>query len=581
MGRIAEWLRRFTYICHRRKIERDLEKEMQAHRDLMGDRRAFGNTLRLREEVRDVWGWNWLDAICRDMAYAARSLLKSPAFTVTGVLILTLGIGVNLAFFAIVNATLLPLGASAWRILSHLVTESAWIAVAGTVLGTYVGYWVLRVFAVHIGATSWLQWTPDWRTAAASLVFSVFAIVALGVVPAWKVLRKKQQLTDAIKDGGQQASAALGGTQLRQVLIGIQIACSCVLLVVAAALVRELQSDLADPGFDFSQIAVLNPHLDRFGTPSGEARSYWASVKAALSSMPQIESVSLTQAASLGNSFETSRFLDAPGVTVNIERTDAHFFKVTNIPILAGRPFADTDDFRTTVIISRRLAMKMYGSLDVIGRSFPKTKPERMIVGVAADAKLFLDRDGAIAYFPLNPDRVAGDALIARTRTNPATVIVSMMQIARTYNDKIQPDIHPMSKDFAQRTDGSKTLSLIGTSLASLAVVLACLGIFGLLMYSISLRTKEIGIRVALGAKRRSILMLVTSQLFWPMPLGILLGLVGGMAVVNVMQRQPTFLSPFLVAVVVFVFMAAAGLASLLPILRATRLDVLRALRYE
>ncbi len=107
MALIAALGRRLLYLIRRRKIERELELEMRTHREMMSEPVRFGNTLRLREEARDVWGWNWLDAIVRDLLYAVRSLRRAPGFAAAAVLILTAAIGVNLAFLQIVNSTLL------------------------------------------------------------------------------------------------------------------------------------------------------------------------------------------------------------------------------------------------------------------------------------------------------------------------------------------------------------------------------------------------------------------------------------------------------------------------------------------
>src|SRR5262245_60819626 len=107
MGFIGDWLRRCLYLIHRRRHETDLRREMESHRAMMDEPKRFGNVLRLREESRDVWGWNWLDALWRDAVYAVRSLARSPGFTLTALLILTLGIGLNLTFFQILNLVLL------------------------------------------------------------------------------------------------------------------------------------------------------------------------------------------------------------------------------------------------------------------------------------------------------------------------------------------------------------------------------------------------------------------------------------------------------------------------------------------
>jgi macrolide transport system ATP-binding/permease protein len=685
MSFIGEWLRRLAYLINRGRIERDLQKEMETHRQLMGDPVRFGNSLRLREEAQDVWGWNWLDALSRDLLYASRSLRRSPGFTLAAILILGAGIGVNLGFFHIVNVTLfrplpvrdpnglvrfdriwrtstnesissatpypgvdflrhnntalsavltqidneivfgddstdrirgsfvsanwfqelgcnalygrlfdekqeeaadappvvvlgenfwsnrfgrasdaigrsiringrpalvigivpsnfpglkllqqevkvwLPmnqidyfvpgtkfktdwsaggaefyarlrsgiglaaardslrapmaelavqhpvqfnqgewlepysgsvyferpaehavrwrvtalagalfllvlliacanlssvvlsrsmnkvrelslraaLGAGRARIIVQILAESVWIGGIGTAVGLFFSYWALKLFVVQTEAPpSWFQLTPDWHLALACLLLSVFSVAVVGLIPAWRITRRRDALMEAIKDGGQQASAALNRTRLRQVMIAVQIAASSILLVAAGVLVRQFERVMADPGYDFKSVAVLNPRLDRFGVGNDEARGYWSDLKAALKSVPEVESLSLVSLPPLGNSLVTSSFEGARDVEVTIERVEPDFFTTMKIPILGGRVFDSSDDYRSSVIISRHLALRMYGTIDVIGMGFPKAKPENTIVGVAADARLVrLERfNDAEAYYPLHPE---------------------------------------------------------------------------------------------------------------------------------------------------------------------------------
>jgi ABC-type antimicrobial peptide transport system permease subunit len=141
-----------------------------------------------------------------------------------------------------------------------------------------------------------------------------------------------------------------------------------------------------------------------------------------------------------------------------------------------------------------------------------------------------------------------------------------------------------MLTDFESRTDAHRTISLIAVSLAWLALALASLGMFGLLSYAVSVRQKEIGMRMALGAKRRSIAILVISQLLWPSLVGVAFGVGAGAFVSTVIETQSRFLEHadgLVISAVVLVFLSAASLASLVPAVRATRIDVLHALRYE
>jgi predicted permease len=864
MGFLGEWLRRCLYLIHRRRHEQELRREMESHRAMMDGPERFGNVLRLQEESRDVWGWNWLDALWRDAVHAVRSLTRSPGFTVTALLILTLGIGLNLTFFQILNLALLrplpvrdpnslvrfdrmwrspttdsistvmpfpaiqflrqnttalasvliqttdpalvwgddatdrvrgvfvsanwfdelgygpvsgrvfhqdrdelpdaapaivlgeefwnarlgrdpdivgksvtvndrpatvigiaprgfnglriqsdvkiwlpitqidyfvpgskfktdwssggaqmfarlrpgvspaaakdslrpgmtelsiqhpndfyagewlepysgsayfnrpseqqtqwriaflvvglgvlvllitcanlssivlsrsmnrvrelslrtALGASGRRIASNLLSESVVLTVAGALLGNLAGFWALKVFASFSDAASWLQWTPDWNTCIATFAIAAFAVAAVGLIPACKIMRTRHELAAAIKDGGQQTSAALQRTRWKQVLIAVQVAGSCVLLVLAGVLVRSFTHIVAEPGFEFRNMAVLNVDLNRFGAGPEEARSYWTSVKAALASIPEVDAASLVSTAPLGNYATTSRFGQARDLEVTIERIEPDFFRAARIPVLAGRTFNAADDPEVHVIISKRLALRMYNTMDVIGKGFPNNKPEWTIVGVAGDTRLIqLEKlNEAQLYFPLNHERLPAASMIIRTRTNPEAVLSPIRQIARAANSKLLPDAHVLMKDFNDKTQTHRRASLIAVSLACSALALACLGIFGLLSYAAGLRTKEIGIRMALGAKRRSILTLLSSQLMWPVVAGLVCGLAGGAVISKVLETQTVFLKSadtLLISVVAAIFLAAACAAAVLPALRAVRTDILQALRHE
>jgi macrolide transport system ATP-binding/permease protein len=859
MVRLGELWRRLWFRLNRARLEREIEAEMAAHREAMPDPSRFGSSLRLREEARDVWGWIWLDALAQDAAHAFRMIRRAPVYGLTAALILSLGIGLNLAFFQILDATLLQpppirdpgslvrfhrysprmhssgvpyaatqfyrgnnsvlsavvtesandmawggnagdrvaasfvsanyfeelgygpalgrvftesiderleappvvvvshdfwrerlaanpgaigltvrlndrpatvigvappvfpglkwstpqlwllihqidyfnpgtdfknawranntdmygrlrpgvgvraaqeglsaavrrlaaehpaefsadewlegysgsarfmtpkdlraywsvaglitaltllvllvacsnlatlvlsrasgrlrefamrtaLGAGRGRIVRQLVTESGCLLVLGLAGGWAAGATAARIVAVQSGAPAHLDLGTDWRTLAAAIALSVFPIVVCGLVPALRIVR--QDLSLAMKDGGQQSSASLGRARLQKVLVAAQVAGSCVLLFVAATMVRGVQRLLtSDPGFEFENVAVLDPSLERYGLKGAEAKSYWDGVERDIAAHPGVESAVLVSHSPLGRSLGEAGFQDAPGLKVTVMNVGMGFFRLMRIRMLAGRDFEPGDDPASSVIISRRLAAAMYGGspADVLGAGFPKSRPRQTIVGVAADAHLIKMEatDVAESYSPLLPDQYPGLLLIARSRTDPEGLLEPMRAAARRADRRVLARASLVKADFERRLEMPRLSARIASLVGFLALALSSLGIFGLLSYAVAARTREIGVRVALGARGASILALLLGQLWWPVLSGAALGAIAGTAAGKVLSRAPFYLDPADPAVpllAILILLAAGGLAALLPARRALSIDPVQALRSD
>jgi predicted permease len=390
-----------------------------------------------------------------------------------------------------------------------------------------------------------------------------------------------------MKDGGQQTSGGLERTRLRQTLVAAQVAGSCLLLIVAGLMARSLQRLLrADPGFEYENVAVLDPGLANYGIKGAEARAFWAQVQGAVAAHPEHERMALVSHVPLGHSHSHSGYDDAPALRVTRIDVGPDFFSVMRIPILLGRPFNDSDDHRTAIIISRRLALEMYGTLNVLGNGFPKTKPEQTIVGVSGDAPViqYQATNNAEAYSPLNAERFEHLALIVRAKSSPEQLIVPMRDAARAVDERILAESRLMKTDFEAKLRGPRTASAIAGLTALLALMLACLGIFGVVSYGASLRTKEIGIRVALGARNGAIAGLLLRQLTWPALLGIIVGVAASLPLGKAFEGEPFYLNSqdtLAHAAATLILVAAGGIAALAPTLRALRNDPLQTLRHE
>jgi hypothetical protein len=255
------------------------------------------------------------------------------------------------------------------------------------------------------------------------------------------------------------------------------------------------------------------------------------------------------------------------------------------IPILAGRNFAPGDNPRSTVIISRRLAERMYGTTDVVGKAFPP-EGDATIVGMAGDARVVKIRANNVAekYSPLDPTEYATYVLLCRARSDATQLLAPMRAAARRADNRLLPQARRMRDDFAERLEGPRISSAVAGAMGLLALLLACVGIFGLVAFDVAQRTREIGIRVALGADRVSIVRLLLSHLAMPVGVGALVGIAGAIVAGRLLSGDPFYLNPLNpnVYVAAVAVLAVAGAAAVsVPARRALRVDPAVVLRHE
>ena len=415
------------------------------------------------------------------------------------------------------------LGASRGRILRQQIVESLALAALGTMAGLVLAYWCLRAVAVEMSLPRYVSLAPDLRTFTAAAVIALVATVMFGIVPAWMVSRR--DLIGVMKEGGYSTSRGLARGRFRLFLTAAQVAGCCVLLIVAVQMVRGLRNLLAaDLGFEYRQVAVMD------GVPpvqGAAARAYWDEVKRAITARPDVELVTLASQAPLGDSESESHYNAAPGLAVTTSHVEPAFFELMRIPLLAGRNFRPDDDAGSVVIISRRLALAMYGSLDVLGEGFPRSaSTRRTIVGISKDAPLLKPGAMTVAeqYTPIGLDDYAGALLLARSRGNPASLAAPMRAAARASDRRVIASTWLMRTSYEERVRSRSFASAVAGITGMLALVLACFGIFGVVSYGVAMRTKEIGIRRALGATGTSVMTMVMRQLALPVGIGILSG---------------------------------------------------------
>ena len=478
------------------------------------------------------------------------------------------------------------LGAGRWRVVRQLMTESLLIGAAGAVLGLILGQAAVKAVLMSEELPVNIDLTPNALTIAFTVVLAMTASVLFGLIPAMHASRG--DLAGAIKEAAAQTTAGSRVSRFRYALIGTQMAACTVFLIVASLLTRNVQRLLVEhPGFDFGNIAVAEPSLQRYGLKGAAARDYWDRFTALVKAHPEVSAVSLVENAPLGRRTGTSDYNDAPGLKAYHHNIDENFLQIMRIPLLAGRNFTSHDSDQEAVIISQALARRMYNSLDVVGRGFPKSKRETTIVGIAADAHTFRlhGSDVAEIYHPLNPDAMGeGVVLLARVRSKPENILLSLRQAARTVDERVLAAARPMRADFERRLDPLRMIAAVSASLSGIALLLASAGLFGLIGYTVGQRTKEIGIRMALGAEPRSILTTLCNGFRWPVLSGLVIGAGLGWAAAAMLRGVISSVRPadpivYLSAVSVLTVVSVA--AAILPARRALQIQPVVALRND
>jgi putative ABC transport system permease protein len=491
----------------------------------------------------------------------------------------------------------MALGARRRRIVRQLVVESIPIVTLGTAGSLVFAVTTSRSIASLVALPPYLHFRLDWPLLGAAATLAALTLLVVGVVPAWHVAQ--QHLIEAIKDGGQHVSRTLDRALIRRVMVGAQVAGSCLLLIVASMMTRSLQRVLrADLGFDYERAAVLSMPLGRYGMGAEAARAYWYAVKNRVLDSPEVQGAAIVTAAPLGGRvFETS-YEDMPGVIALRQAVDPDYFSVMRIPLLSGRLFAPFE--QGALVVSRRLALEMYGTLDVLGQPFPRSAGRQRnkasdvaalqpakgtIVGMAADAHSIRITATNVTeiYEALKPADFSLVYLVARARSD-ANRLPPILREAGSLDPRVIPTAHTMREDFDRRTRGPMFASLISSAIGGLTLALACLGIFGVVSYGVALRAREIGIRVALGAPRTALLRVTIQQVLRPVIAGLVVGLASAIPTGIALSDEPFYLQhvdPIAFLAGLAVLAVAGTTAAVCPALATLRSNPIEALRHQ
>src|SRR5215207_5627965 len=498
----------------------------------------------------------------------------------------------------------LALGAGRWRIARQMLTESVLLSLAGGALGAALSVWLtdLLVALAPADTPRLSEASADWRVLLFAAGASVLTGVAFGLAPALQASR--YDLNESLKEGGRGASG--GRSRARSALVVAEVALSLLLLAGAGLLVKSFaRLQAVDPGFDAEGVLTMRVSLPgaRYKEPARKAEFY-AALMERVQALPGVESASATLSLPLGGSnYSVGRGFIREGRPETPEEADnaayavvtPDYFRALRIPLRAGRVFDERDDMESAkvVVINEAFARKAFAGEDALGQRIQIWRDEkfpREIVGVVGDTKpQALDAaDPALQmYVPHRQDGTWGGlSLVLRARGAEADPLVRGVREEVRALDRELPvyDVKTMGKVVADSTAYRRVAMFLMAGFACAALLLAGVGLYGVVSYTVAQRTHEIGVRLALGARGRDILGLVVRQGMLLTLAGLGLGLACAFALTRLIAGLLYGVSaadPAVYVVVSLLLAAVALLACLVPARRATKVDPMVALRYE
>ena len=533
----------------------------------------------------------------------------------------------NVANLLLVRATMrkreiairAAMGAGRGRIIRQLLTESVLLSLGGGAFGLILGYFgVHALLTINPGnipriGEQGAAITLDWRVLVFTLLVSLATGILFGLIPAFSASHADLSLT--LKESGSRSGSGLSQNKARATLIVTEVALALVLLVGAALLIRTFAALRGvNPGFSTDKILTMQMSLTgtRFET-SAAVNQLVRDSQRRVEGLPGVVALATTCCLPLEGGFGLPFIIEGRPLTdgpahggAGYRPLSPRYFDVFKIPLLRGRMFTDHDDggAQPVVLINEGMAKKFWQNADPVGQRITIGKgvgpefeePAREIVGIVGDVRNGgLDSDPEpIMYIPVAQmpngvtalnNRIIPITWIVRTKVEPFSLSTEIQEELRTASGGL-PVSHIRSMDqvrseSTQRTDFNMTLLVI---FAGVALLLAAIGIYGLMAYSVQLRTQEIGIRMALGAGPQDVRRMVVKQGMRLALLGVFLGVAAALALARLMASLLYGVKPWDPAAIISVAVllsAVALLATYFPARRASRVDPMIALRYE
>lgn len=492
------------------------------------------------------------------------------------------------------------MGAGRFRLVRQLLTESTVLSLLGGLAGLLVAYWgrnVLWSFRPPFLRDGSIDLSFDARVLGFTLLISLLTGLVFGIIPAIKA--SGTDINEVLKTGGRGGALGWTHNRLRGLLVISEIALALVALVGSGLFLRSMQNaQQYNPGFESRSLLQMFFDLGALRYDESHGQQFFRDVIERAKAVPGVVDASVSANGVFGGGISATIFREGEqtdpnnrGTLVNLDEVTPGHFDTMRIPLISGRDFTDFDRENTTpvAIINQAMANLVWPGQEALGKRFAVVQEPNLLQVVGVVGTTVIGQIGEdpqpVAYFPMRQQYSPAATLVVRTNNNPEPLIGA-----------VRAQVQPIDKNLAF-TNAQTVQQILGQGLWAarmgaallglfgvLALILASIGIYGVLAYSVAQRTSEIGLRMALGAQPRQVLGLVLRQ-------GMLLALIGagvGVLVALPVARMAGSLlygvsatDPLTYASITLLLMAIALLACYLPAYRATRIDPLKALRVE
>lgn len=539
-----------------------------------------------------------------------RDMIVGPArrglwLLLAAVLALLLIVCVNLANLLLARATGRrretairgALGAGPGRLLRQALTETILLALAGGAIGLLLAHVALALLlrAAPAGLPRLDEIRLDgpvlWFTFGLSLLAGLLA----GVLPAWRMAGADPQ--EALRTGGARTGEGAGGRRAREALVGFETALTAALLIVAGLLLASFSRLINMPkGFATSNILTvqLNLPTTRY-TQGAQRQEFWRRALAATAALPGVQASTMISDLPLSGNDNVNP-ITVPGDTrpipeqplANVRQISPGYFRMLGIPLLSGRELTAADKGKPVAVISASAARAAWPGRNAVGQLFRRGDPHdtpTQVVGVVADTRgiTLLDPPGLMVYVPYSGNSTG--ALLLKTSLPPDSLAPEVRRAIWNIDSSLPvPAMESMRKIVAESVAPRRFQMILVLLFAGAALLLACLGIYGVVSYSVARRRQEIGVRVALGARPGDLHRMILRQGMAPVAIGLVIGVAGALALGRglaslLFEVRPS--DPTTLASVVIVLAAVAVAACWAPAHRAAHAEPTRALRVE
>jgi predicted permease len=460
------------------------------------------------------------------------------------------------------------LGARKLRVFRQLLTENLLLGLLGAAAALPFSYGVLRAVLAYSSAPGWMSAMPDWRVFLFASAMGFVAALLFGFLPTLQMVRRKR-------------SRSLW----HQFVVCAQVGASCVLLILAGLLVRAtLHTLYSDPGFGYEQVVSVDPGMGEHGFTSSHAQTYLDELQTRLRAVPGVTFVSTARIPPLVNTMVMITSIDVAGKRIMIypNWVGPDFFRTMRIPLLRGRYFQSGE--KNAVILSESLARKRWPTEDPNGKLWEKTNS--VVVGVVGNTRAMElnNTDATEIYYPPAADTFPSMSVLVRADGDPNTLTPAIKAIAGSLDTGLYPTITPLTAGFRKNVALAEQVASIISLLGSIAIFLAVVGLLGLVSYAVSQRTKELAIRLALGANRTEICAAVLWRFAWPVVIGMVAGVAATAGLSQILRRilyGISGLDPISYIGAMALLIAILAMAAFVPIRRAFQLDIARILHEE